>query len=67
MKAELFMEFHGKQVPESDIMKEAKKSWTDAGNKIGDIHSSNLYIKPEENMTDLVINEDYTGNFSLRI
>lgn len=65
MKTELFIEFNGKQIAESDIMNEAKKSWKDAGNKAGDIHSCKLYMKPEENMTYFVINDSYTGNFSL--
>lgn len=63
MKAELFLEFGGKQIAEADIVKTAKKIWTDDGNKISDINSLDLYIKPEENKAYFVINENYTGNF----
>lgn len=65
MKAELIMEFGGRQVSESDITKEAKTIWTNDGNKVSDIKSLDVYIKPEENMAYYVINCSHTGSFPI--
>lgn len=37
------------------------KAWTSSGNKIGDIKTMDLYIKPEESAVYYVINGTSTG------
>ena len=38
-----------------------KKAWTKAGNKVGDIKTITLYVKPEESAVYYVINGTETG------
>ena len=38
-----------------------KKAWTEAGHKVGDMKTMELYIKPEENSVYYVINGTETG------
>lgn len=60
-KTTVFVEYAGKQVEEKDMIASVKKVWTKAGNKIGDIKSMTLYVKPEEAAVYYVINETETG------
>lgn len=60
-KTSLFVEYHGKQVEDKAIIATVKKSWTDAGHKVGEIKTMELYIKPEEASVYYVINETETG------
>ena len=41
----------------------AKAIWTGAGNKVKDIHSLDLYAKPEESRIYFVINGEFTSSF----
>ena len=52
---------YGKQVEEKEIIARVKKAWTSSGNKIGDIKTMDLYIKPEESAVYYVINGTSTG------
>ena len=61
MKVKTFVEFNGKQAEEKDIIANIKKVWTEAGNKIGDIETMELYIKPEEAAVYYVINSKESG------
>lgn len=65
MKATTVVEYQGKQVDDKAIINRAKELWAAAGNKIKDIASMNLYVKPEENTVYYVINDTFTGNFSI--
>ncbi|MGN1267250.1 MAG: DUF6465 family protein [Dorea sp.] len=56
MKVKTVIEYYGKQVDEKDIIASVKKVWTQKGNKIGDIKTMELYIKPEEAAVYFVIN-----------
>lgn len=60
-KKTLFIQYNGKQVEEKDIVASVKKAWTDAGNKVGEIKTMEVYVKPEEDAVYYVINETVTG------
>lgn len=60
-KASMFVEYQGKQVEDKAIIANVKKAWTEAGNKVGDMKTVELYIKPEENSVYYVINGAETG------
>ena len=47
---------------EKDIIANVKKAWTKSGNKVGDIKTMELYIKPEESAVYYVINGTVTGS-----
>lgn len=61
MKVKTVIEYYGKQVDEKDIIASVKKVWTKKGNKIGDIKTMELYIKPEEAAVYFVINGTESG------
>lgn len=65
MKAELFVEFAGKQVAQDELVKNIKKIWTDAGNKASEIKSLNVYVQPDNNIAYYVINDDFKGEYIL--
>ena len=60
-KKSLFVQYNGKQVEEKEIVASVKKAWTDAGNKVGDIKTMEVYVKPEEDAVYYVINETESG------
>jgi len=60
-KASMFVEYQGKQVEDKAIVATVKKAWTEAGNKVGDMKTVELYIKPEEDSVYYVINGTETG------
>lgn len=61
MKVNAFIQYYGKQVEEQDIVARVKKAWTASGNKVGDIKTMDLYIKPEEATVYYVINGTEKG------
>jgi len=61
IKINAIVEYQGKQVEEKTMIAAVKKAWTKTGNKVGDIKTMNLYIKPEENSVYYVINGSDTG------
>lgn len=61
MKTSLFVEYCGNQVADKEIIASVKQAWVEAGHKIGDIKTLELYVKPEESATYYVINGTETG------
>ena len=61
IKTSLFVEYGEKQVEDKAIVASVKKAWTKAGNKVGDIKTMALYVKPEEAAVYYVINSTETG------
>lgn len=60
-KTSIFVEYQGKQAEDKAMIAAVKKAWTEAGNKVGDMKTVELYIKPEEASVYYVINETETG------
>lgn len=58
MKTSFYVEYAGKQVEEKDIIARVKELWVANGNKVKDLKTLNLYVKPEENAAYYVINDD---------
>ena len=65
MKSNIFVEYCGKQLEDKAIVATVKKAWTEAGHKLGDIKTMNLYIKPEENAVYYVINQTESCKIAL--
>lgn len=64
-KKTLFVQYNGKQVEEKDIVASVKKAWTEAGNKVGDIRTMDIYVKLEDDAVYYVINETESGKVEL--
>ena len=61
IKTSLYVQYLGKEIAEKDMIASVKKAWTKAGNKVGDIKTITLYVKPEESAVYYVINGTETG------
>lgn len=60
----LHVQFSGKSYSREDLMKIAKDVWRyDLKQKVGDLTSVELYVKPEESMVYYVMNKEFTGSF----
>lgn len=57
----LVVEYQGRQIEEKDIVAAVKKVWTQSGNKVGEIKTMELYVKPEDSAVYFVINGSETG------
>ena len=65
MKTNTYVEYAGKQVEEKAVVTSVKQVWVEAGNKVKDIKTMDLYIKPEESAVYYVINETFTGSVEM--
>ncbi len=64
LKSQLHIQFEGKSYSQEDLMKIAKDVWKyDLKQKVGELASVELYVKPEENMVYYVMNKEFTGSF----
>ena len=60
-KTNFFVEYGGKQAEDKAMIASVKKQWTEKGNKVSDIKTMDLYVKPEENTVYYVINQTESG------
>lgn len=66
VKTEMFLQFAGKEYTEKEIFQKVKDVWTKTlKNKVGDMKTVQIYLKPEESAAYYVINGDTTGKIDL--
>lgn len=66
VKETVYLQYLGKEINKEDLMKQVKEIWTkELKNKVGDMKSVTLYLKPEENKAYYVINEEVTGSIDM--
>lgn len=64
VKSSVCVQFSGKSYSDEDLVKMAKDVWKyDLKQKLGDLVSIELYVKPEENIVYYVMNKDFGGSF----
>lgn len=64
LKTSVCLQFAGKSYTEEDLVKMARDVWKyDLKQKLGDLVSIELYVKPEENTAYYIMNKDFSGNF----
>lgn len=64
VKSAVHIQFEGKSYAQEDLIKMAKDVWKyDLKQKVSDLTSIELYVKPEENMVYYVMNKEITGSF----
>jgi len=62
----IHIQFSGKEYSQDDLIKIAKDVWKyDLKQKVGDLASVELYIKPEEGKVYYVMNKDFAGDFDI--
>ena len=64
LKSELHLQFGGNSYTQDELVKIAKDVWKyDLKQKVGDLASVELYVKPEEHAVYYVMNKEFTGSF----
>lgn len=63
MKSVFYVEHNNKQIDDKFMVATAKAIYTEAGNKIKDIKSLDIYAKAEENKVYFVINAGTDSEF----
>ncbi|MDT8719388.1 hypothetical protein IAI10_22295 [Clostridium sp. 19966] len=58
MKSDLYIQFNGNEICESEIIKKVKEVWVSEGNKIKELKNLSVYFKVEDKTAYCVINED---------
>lgn len=65
IKTDIVLQYGEKEVNTKDMIAAVKKEWTKSKNKVADIKSIELYVKPEDYAVYYVINGDTTGKIWL--
>lgn len=66
VKEEVYLQYAGKEINKDELVKQVKEIWTkQLKNKVGDIATITLYLKPEENKAYYVVNGDVSGSLDL--
>lgn len=66
IKTEMHVQFADQSLTQDDLVKIAKDVWKyDLNQKVGDLKSLELYVKPEERKAYYVMNKDFTGSFGI--
>lgn len=65
MKQQLILQFDGQEADLSTLEAQVKQIWKDAGKKLTDIASLDIYVKPQEGKAYYVINKDVEGAIDL--
>lgn len=65
MKTSTYIEYKGTKVDDKTFVTKIKKFWASQGNKIKDIQTLNLYVKPEEQTVYFVINDTTSGSLPM--
>lgn len=66
LKTSVCLQFAGKSYTEEDLVKIARDVWKyDLKQKLGDLVSVELYVKPEENTVYYVMNKNFEGRFNI--
>lgn len=66
LKANIYLQYMGKEFSTSDVMKKVKDVWVkELGKKPEELRSVNVYLKPEEFAAYYVINDEVNGKIDL--
>lgn len=65
MKATMTIQAAGIEVTEASVKALVKEAWVAAGNKVKDMETVDIYVKPEEKMVYYVINGTVSGSVAL--
>lgn len=58
LKSQIVIQYQGHEISEEALIAQAKEYWKQAGHKIGEIESLDIYVKPEEFSAYYSINQE---------
>ena len=65
IKQQMFLQFNEQEVELSVVEANVKKDWKEAGKKLTDIETLDIYIKPQEGKAYYVVNRAVEGKVDL--
>ena len=65
IKQQMFLQFNEQEVELSAVEANVKKDWKEAGKKLTDIETLDIYIKPQEGKAYYVVNRATEGRIDL--
>ena len=65
MKQQMFLQFNEQEVELRTVEANVKKEWKDAGKKLTDIETLDIYVKPQEGKAYYVVNKSVEGKIDL--
>ena len=65
IKQQTILQFDGNEFDITDVEANVKKSWKDAGKKLSDIETLDIYVKPQEGKAYYVVNKEFEGKIDL--
>lgn len=65
LKQQTILQFDGNDYDVSEIEANVKKNWKDAGKKLSDIETLDIYVKPQEGKAYYVVNKETEGSIDL--
>lgn len=65
IKQQFILQFDGQEADLSAVEANVKQAWKDAGKKVTDIATLDIYVKPQEGKAYYVVNKDVEGAIDL--
>ena len=65
IKQQMILQFDGQDVDLSVVEANVKQNWKDAGRKVSEIASLDIYVKPQEGKAFYVVNGEVDGAVDL--
>ena len=65
IKQQLFLQFNEQEVELSTVEANVKADWKNAGRKLTEITSLDIYVKPQEGKAYYVVNKEVEGKVDL--
>jgi len=65
VKEQIMLQFADKSADISDLNAKVRQAWKDEGNKVSDLKTIDIYVKPEEGFAYYVINGEKEGKIEL--
>ena len=62
---QMVLQFDGQEFDLSAVEANVKKDWKDAGKKLSDIQTLDMYVKPQEAKVYYVVNKEVEGCINL--
>lgn len=65
VKQQMVLQFDGNEYDLNAVEANIKKDWKDAGKKLSDIETLDIYVKPQEAKAYYVVNKEVEGKVDL--
>ena len=65
IKQQTVLQFNGQEFDLGAVEANVKQDWKDKGNKVTDIKTLNIYVKPEDAKVYYVVNDEIEGSIDL--